>query len=131
MPELGQSTGGRPPIVFTKSDWDLIEDAARIHCTQEEISALLKVDMDTLSARIREAHGVTFSEYTKQYYADGKKSLRRRQWEVAEGGNPTMLIWLGKQQLGQRDQPEQPAGPAPQSVRIEIVDGRVAHDPAG
>jgi hypothetical protein len=29
--------------------------------------------------------------------------LRRLQWKGAEAGNPTMLIWLGKQMLGQRD----------------------------
>jgi hypothetical protein len=31
-------------------------------------------------------------------------SLRRKQVQLAEEGNPTMLIWLGKQLLGQRDQ---------------------------
>lgn len=33
-----------------------------------------------------------------------KKSLRRWQLEAAEKGNPTMLIWLGKQVLKQSDQ---------------------------
>ena len=32
-----------------------------------------------------------------------KASLRRRQYEVADKGNVTMLIWLGKQELGQTD----------------------------
>ena len=30
-------------------------------------------------------------------------SIRRKQAEVAMAGNVTMLIWLGKQRLGQRD----------------------------
>ena len=32
-----------------------------------------------------------------------KVSLRRQQIELAKTGNPTMLIWLGKQLLEQRD----------------------------
>lgn len=33
-------------------------------------------------------------------------SLRRKQYEMAAGGNPTMLIWLGKQYLNQTDKNE-------------------------
>jgi hypothetical protein len=33
-------------------------------------------------------------------------SLRRMQWEKAQTGNTTMLIWLGKQMLGQKDRLE-------------------------
>ena len=32
-----------------------------------------------------------------------KASLRRFQYEAAAGGNPTMLIWMGKQFLDQTD----------------------------
>ena len=34
-------------------------------------------------------------------------SLRRKQYEVALSGNPSMLIWLGKNVLGQSDQVQQ------------------------
>ena len=30
-------------------------------------------------------------------------SLRVKQFELAMHGNPTMLVWLGKQELGQTD----------------------------
>ena len=32
-------------------------------------------------------------------------SLRRKQMEVAMAGTPSMLIWLGKQWLGQSESP--------------------------
>ena len=35
-----------------------------------------------------------------------KKELENRQWEVAMDGNVQMLIWLGKQELGQSDKQE-------------------------
>ena len=34
-----------------------------------------------------------------------KRELREKQWEVAMEGNVQMLIWLGKQHLGQSDKP--------------------------
>lgn len=34
--------------------------------------------------------------------------IRQRQFQIAMRGNPTMLIWLGKQYLGQRDEPGPP-----------------------
>ena len=36
---------------------------------------------------------------------DKKKMLQDKQWEVAMEGNVQMLIWLGKQYLGQSDNP--------------------------
>lgn len=36
-------------------------------------------------------------------WAKGNISLRRTQKQQADSGNATMLIWLGKQWLGQRD----------------------------
>jgi hypothetical protein len=42
----------------------------------------------------------------------GKASLRRTQIAVAQQGNPTMLIWLGKQMLNQKDKiAEEVSGP--------------------
>ena len=36
----------------------------------------------------------------------GRATLRRLQWQRAHAGSDTMLIWLGKQMLGQRDKAE-------------------------
>ena len=33
----------------------------------------------------------------------GRTSIRRAQYKAALDGNPTMLIWLGKQLLGQKE----------------------------
>jgi len=45
------------------------------------------------------------------------------QWEAAKKGNVTMMIWLGKQLLGQRDQMEHsgPDGGPVSIARIERV----------
>lgn len=117
-------TMGRPRIEFDEKTWATIEECARIHCTESEIAGILGVSIDTIDRRVNEEHNQTFAAYIKRFADQGRKSLRRAQWAAAEAGNPTMLVWLGKQHLAQRDQPEQSRNDVPQSVEVRIVDGR-------
>ena len=95
---------GRPRV---KIDWSTVEKLCQIHCTCEEIAGFIGHDVDTLVSNIKKKYNVNFSDYFKQKSAPGNVSLRRRQFKTADDGNATMQIWLGKQWLGQRDQPEQ------------------------
>lgn len=78
-------------------DYNLIEKLASIQCTQEEISEIIGVSTRTLQ---RDSE---FCRIYKKGIESGKMSLRRLQWKRAEEGNSTMLVWLGKQYLGQKD----------------------------
>ena len=116
-----------PKIIFTDKEWATIEAAAKIHCTGEEIAALLGIDYDTLNSRITEKHGVPTSDYIKNHASSGKASLRRMQWKSAEGGNTTMQIWLGKQHLGQTDKTDTTlsgpnGGPVNHSISVSFVE---------
>lgn len=82
----------RPKIEIDES---LVDKLASIHCTMEEIGSIVGCSVDTLERR--------FADVIKKAKDKGKSSLRRYQWELAQKGNATMLIWLGKQLLGQRD----------------------------
>ena len=55
-----------------------------------------------------------FDQAIKKGRACGRASLRRKQFEVAMSGNATMLIWLGKVRLGQKEVAE-----------LEVTDKRV------
>jgi len=101
---------GRPKIEFSEKDWITIEECCGIHCTGEEIAGVLRVSYETLEARVKEKFGITFPEYFKQRSANGKMSLRRRQYTMAMDGNATLQIWLGKQWLGQSDKFEHQGG---------------------
>lgn len=96
-----KNKGGRPlkPI-----DWKVFDGLCRLHCTEKEIASFLGVAVDTLDRACKREHGAGFKELYEQKAAGGKASLRRMQWKLAEDGHPTMLIWLGKQYLGQRDE---------------------------
>lgn len=73
----------------------VMERLAAICCTMAEIAAVTGLSVDTLERR--------FAEPIKRGREIGKATLRREQYRLAMNGNPTMLIWLGKQLLGQTD----------------------------
>ena len=87
-----------------KVDYKTLDPLCEIQCTGEECASVLNVDYETLNTALkREGHG-GFVDYFKRKSAAGKVSLRRRQYKAAvEDGNPTMLIWLGKQWLDQKE----------------------------
>lgn len=91
---------GRPPIEI---NWIEFDKLCRLQCTLEEIAGWFNCSIDTIENKVKQEHGVTFSEYFAQKRAGGKVSLRRRQYEAAMAGNTALLIFLGKQYLGQSD----------------------------
>lgn len=102
---------GRPKAQI---DEKLLYDLAKIHCTKEEIASIMNCHRDTLYAR--------YSDILQRGYDDGKRSLKRLQWQQAEKGNIQMLIWLGKQWLGQKDK-------APDEVPNTIINVQVNEVP--
>lgn len=112
----GKGTG-RPLIDI---DWPQVEQLCKIQCTQEEIAAVVGCCLDTLQTRCADEIGVTFSEFYKQKKEGGKASLRRNQWKLAQDGNATMQIWLGKQYLDQIDKKEV-TNKNNDPIKIEVV----------
>lgn len=92
---------GRPKIEINQ---DIFEGLCNIQCTLEEISGILRVSEDTIERWCRRTYSRTFADALKRLGATGRESIRRAQFKLALAGNPTMLIWLGKQILGQRDE---------------------------
>jgi len=85
-------------------NYEILNKLCNIHCIGEECASILEIDYDTLNNRLKEDGHGGFSDYFKKHSAKGKMSLRRKQIESALDGNTTMLIWLGKQYLDQKDQ---------------------------
>jgi len=91
---------GRPRIEI---DWVEFDKLCTMQCTLVEIAGWFECSEDTIERRIREKYDCTFAELFTQKRSKGKISLRRKQYETALKGNVAMLIWLGKQYLGQSD----------------------------
>ena len=84
-------------------DWEQFDSLCEIQCTLQEIASFFRCSEDTIEHRVKEKFECTFSELWKKKSAGGRSSLRRKQFQVALKGNVSMLIWLGKQYLYQRD----------------------------
>ena len=94
-------------------DYSLIEELAKIQCTDYEIAACIRMTKEGFCKRKqRDAYLVNVLARGREA---GKSSLRRLQWKTAHAvdkyGEPSsvaghMQVWLGKQHLGQRDKSE-------------------------
>lgn len=88
-----------------KIDQKQFENLCGLQCTKEEICGWFEITDKTLENWCKRTYRSGFSEVFRQKRGLGKISLRRHQWRLAEK-NANMAIWLGKQYLGQKDQPE-------------------------
>lgn len=103
--------GGRPK---KEIDYETVEKLASIQCTQNEIASFLNLSVRTLQ------RDEEFCRLYKKGQENGKMSLRRMQWKLAEK-NTAMAIWLGKQYLGQTDKVETIIQETP-TLEIKMVD---------
>ncbi len=94
---------GRPKKEIDK---DQFEKLCSMFCTLIEIADFFDCSDDTIENWCKRTYKKTFSEVHKRKSSRGRMSLRRKQFEVAMNGNTTMLVWLGKQHLGQADKME-------------------------
>lgn len=94
---------GRPKKVI---DQRMFEEMCKLQCTRDEVCAVLGVQDDTLNRWCKETYdGRTFSAVFSEKRENGKMSLRRKQFALAET-SAAMAIFLGKNYLGQTDKVE-------------------------
>jgi hypothetical protein len=79
-------------------DMQRVEDLARMGATAKEIADILGVSMRTIYRRC----GKLLIKLDGEWHA----RLRGLQRKAANDGNIAMLIWLGKQELGQSEKAE-------------------------
>lgn len=91
----------RPKLEVTPQMLMAVTHIAERQCPDEEIAAYLGISYSTFKRRKRE--DPELSEAVELGRDTGKQKLRNVQWESAMGGDRTMMIWLGKQYLGQSD----------------------------
>jgi hypothetical protein len=98
---------GRKP---TPIDLTEVRKLAQMQCTDSEMAAWFNLTRQAFSIRLQKS--AELRECVDRGRESGKASLRRMQWQAAEGGDRTMLVWLGKQYLGQSDkQQNEVSGP--------------------
>lgn len=88
--------GYQKPLFLTPEQIELM---ASIGCTDAEIGAIAGCSRENIQKRFRKELDVGRAKL--------RQGLRKRQVERALEGSDTMLIWLGKQYLEQRDRSDQ------------------------
>lgn len=87
--------------------------------TYETMADYLGVSIDTIRDRMQE--GNEFSNAYKKGFSGMKMKLSEAQLQTALKGNATLLIWLGKQYLGQKDSFEDNTKEH-KPIKIEIIE---------
>ena len=97
---IAKHPGGRPPA---KIDWVKVEELTVAGCLGSEIAGVFGIAPSTLYEHVEKNYGIKFSEFRQQFLSKGDAYIRASQYKKALKGDNSMLIWLGKNRLGQSD----------------------------
>jgi hypothetical protein len=95
-PKTAKKKAGRPVKVIEIDSKSLVEELASLQCTLEEIASVLGVNKSTVSRN--------YATEIDKGRQNGRISLRRNQFNLSKT-NAAVAIWLGKNWLGQSDNP--------------------------
>lgn len=95
-----KSNAGRPKIEI---DWDVVDVMLEYGATCVDIAKRFTISEDTVQRKVAEKHKMLFSEYKDSKFSGTLQKLRQKQLSEALAGNTALLIWAGKQFLGQSE----------------------------
>ena len=98
------NNGGRPK---SDIDWKKVDELLEAGCSGVEIAANIGVSCPTLYDRCQTDNNKLFSEYSQEKQSKGDSILRKVQFDKALTGDNTILIWLGKCRLKQKEHEDQ------------------------
>ncbi len=85
-------------------DWDKVDQFFMCGSSITQCAAGLGVSVDTLERRAKSEKNAAIAEIQQSKKEKGNLAIHSAQFEKAiKDKNPTMLIWLGKQRLNQKD----------------------------
>lgn len=85
---------------FNKPDF---EQLLELGCELGEVASFFGTNKSAVSAWCKSAYHMNFTELKIRHYDCGNISLRRAQMKKALDGDTKMLIFLGKNRLGQSE----------------------------
>jgi hypothetical protein len=116
---------GRKPVEIDVVE---LEKLCSLHCTDQDLASWFGVSVRTIESRRKQR---LYAEAMERGKTKGRISVRRAQMKLVEAGNATIVIWMGKQLLGQRDViPIQLTGQNEQPIQISLqaIDALMAQE---
>lgn len=92
-------------------DWKRVDELLMAGCNGTEICPHFDMHHDTFYRKVEEKFGISFTAYSALKKNKGDSLLREKQFEKALQGDNTMMVWLGKNRLGQKDTHDAPTVP--------------------
>ena len=111
-------------------DGEQFKKLCAIQCTLSEIAGWFDCSEDTIERWCKRTFGKGFADTFKTHSQSGKISLRRYQFKLAEK-NAAMAIFLGKQYLGQKDEPDINLASVPDDGFTAAIKGTAESDWSG
>ena len=110
---------GRPAALI---DWKAVDRLLQAGCTGVQIAARFAIHADTLYRACQSEYKIDFAAYSQEKRAHGETLLLEQQFTIAMKGDKTMLIWLGKQRLNQKEKHDHTTN----DKDISLDDARIA-----
>lgn len=84
-------------------NWDRVVELCGYQASVREVARDLEISVNTLQDHIRHKFDMTWSEFFNIHRQVGFLSLRQKQFHMAMAGSEKLLIFLGKNWLGQSE----------------------------
>jgi hypothetical protein len=95
-------TIGRSEVTI---DYKEVDKLLQAGCDGIAIAGIIGIHKDTFYDRVKRDKGVSYTDYSRAQRDIGDSKLLTAQYDKALAGSETMLIWLGKNRLKQRENP--------------------------
>jgi len=97
---MGKKMGRKPKPI----NWDKVDEMLKVGCPGTEIASYFDMHCNNFYSRVVKDKGMPFTEYASRLHDVGNVFIRQAQYDKAvKGRDNTMLIWLGKQRLNQKE----------------------------
>jgi hypothetical protein len=120
MVNMKKSKAGRPKKHI---DWEKVKNLLMAGSPASEIISHFDIHYDSFYRRCKQDNKMNFTEFANKFREKGASMLRAHQFAKALGhtdkGDNALLIWLGKQRLGQSE-PKKEETTAPQNVNYKL-----------
>lgn len=84
-------------------DWNKVDQLLMAGCMGTQIAPHFDMHVNTFYEKVADHYKVSFTEYSRLKKDQGDSLLHAKQFEKAIKGDNSMLIWLGKTRLGQKE----------------------------
>lgn len=109
---------GRPPKAQQKIDAAELKELLQFYPSKEETADWFKVSASSLERFIKKTFKETFDTLRNKSFVRTKIAIKRAQIKKALQGDNTMLIWCGKQYLGQKERTELDSALAVKKIQL-------------